>query len=100
MQSEHEPASQQRGSSYFRSWWKHDGFWSCCGMDGLSVVFELPLEIISPLPESQKQSLMRLLERLASETDGDLISKVAALDGRGPKPRLQALLQLSASLAK
>jgi len=31
---------------------------------------------------------------------GPVVAKVAALDGRGPKPRLQALLQLNASLAK
>jgi|SRR5437588_12941987 len=98
MQPEHEPVSEQRDSSYFRSWWKHNGFWSCCVMDGLSVVFELPLESISALSESQKQALMRLLERLASGTDGALVAKVAALNDRGPAQRLHGLLELSSTL--
>lgn len=100
MQAEHQSDGRERDSSYFRNWWKYDGFWSCCGLDGLSVVFALPLESITGLQEPQKQSLMRLLERLASATDETLVSKVAALDHSGPEQRLQALLEMSSHLAE
>ena len=98
MQPGNEPVSEQRDSNYFRSWWTYNGFWSTCGMDGLSVVFDLPLESVSALSEPQKQSLMRLLERLASGTDSHLVAQVAASSGEEPAKRFHKLLELSSTL--
>ena len=98
MPAENEPVGEQRDSSYFKSWWNRSGFWSCCGMDGLSAVFDLPPESISVLPEPQKQALMRLLERLASGADSDLVAQVGAFEGSEPAQRLRKLLELSSTL--
>ncbi len=72
------------------------GFWSCCGYDGLSVVFDLPLESISSLHEGQKRALVRLMTRLANTGDDALLNELQRLDTLSGEERLAGLVELSA----
>jgi hypothetical protein len=93
-----EDRNTQWTSAYSQGWWKYDGFWSCCGLDGLCAVFLLALELISPLSETHKQSLLRLLKHLAEDSEGKLVARVAELDARQPEQRLEGLLELDSRL--
>lgn len=67
-------------------------------MDGLSAVFDLPLDSIRALSESRKQALMRLLRHLASTEHSEMLSQVTALDAKSADEHLQGLLDLSSRL--
>jgi hypothetical protein len=80
----------------FQRIYADSGFWSCCGYDGLSVAFDLPLEAIRSLPEARKRALVRLITRLANTFDDDLLNELQRLDSLSGKERLAGLTQLSA----
>ena len=89
----------RRTSSDFRGFLIHSGFWSTCGYDGLSVVFDLPVDSIRSLSEGQKRALMRLLHRLAEGTDEELESEVARLESVAVEDRFVSLVTLSAGFS-
>ena len=74
-------------------------FWSSCGYDGLSVVFDVPLDALQSLPEDQTRALMRLLGNLAKEGDEALAGRMRELEGLTAKQRFSGLLHLSARFA-
>jgi hypothetical protein len=85
-----------RGSfEYYRDVRKNSGLWSCCGYDGLSVVFLLPLEAVRSLPENQKRGLMGLLTHLGEPGGEDLRSQVGELEDRNAEDRLAGVVRLS-----
>src|SRR5262249_402356 len=84
-----DPNSQPRRTpSDFRDILAQSGFWSCCGYDGLSIVFDVPLEAVQSLAEGQKRAMMRLLHRLAEGTDEKLKNQIANLKQWGAGNRL------------
>jgi hypothetical protein len=94
-----DPKSQPHRTLYFRDIYAEGGFWSCCGYDGLSVAFDLPLEAVQSLPEDQKRDLMRLLGNLAKGEDEALQVQMRELEGFPAKERIAGLLHISARLA-
>ena len=70
----------RRTSSDFKDILTQSGFWSCCGYDGLSVVFDVPLEAVRSLSEEQKRAMMRLLQQLAEGMDEKLKNQIAELE--------------------
>jgi len=86
-------------SGYFRRIYEDSGFWSCCGYDGLSVAFDLPLEDLRSLPEEQKQTLMHLLAHLAGERDEALLDRIRGLETLATEERLAGLVSLGSRLA-
>jgi hypothetical protein len=81
---------------HFQEMYANSGLWSCCGYDGLSLVFDLPLEDLRSLAELQKQALMRLLAHLAKIEDESLLGRIRALEKLTIEERLTGLMQLSA----
>ena len=95
-----DPNSQpRRTASDFRDILAQSGFWSCCGYDGLSIVFDVPLEAVQSLAEGQKRALMRLLHRLAEGTDEKLKNQIAELERLAAEDRLAGLVSLSAGFS-
>ena len=86
-----------RTPSDFRDVLAQSGFWSCCGYDGLSIVFAVPLDAVQSLSEEQKRAMMRLLHRLAEGMDEKLKNQIAELEHLGAEDRLVGLVRLSAS---
>jgi hypothetical protein len=91
-----DPISSRGQDSRFQQLYENGGFWSCCGYDGLSVAFDLPLDAVRSLSEEQKQALIRLITRLAKTSDDQLHKDVRRLDNLDSGARLSALLQISA----
>ena len=89
----------RRTSSDFRGILIQSGFWSTCGYDGLSVVFDVPVDSIRSLSEGQKRALMRLLHRLAEGTDEELENEVAQLESVAVEDRFVSLVTLSAGFS-
>ena len=83
----------------FKKIWADSAFWSCCGYDGLSLVFNLPLEVVRSLPEGKKRALLKLIGCLAQETDQNLRVRVESLRDLTPAERLVALVEYSARFA-
>jgi hypothetical protein len=95
-----DPKSQpQRTRTDFQGIYAEGGFWSCCGYDGLSMVFDLPLEAVQSLPEDQKRALMRLLGHLAKGGDEALQGQMRELESLTAKERFTGLVHLSARFA-
>ena len=93
-----DPNSQpRRTSSDFKDILAQSGFWSCCGYDGLSIVFDVPLEAVHSLSEGQKRAMMHLLHRLAEGMDEKLKNQIAELERVVAEDRLVGLVRLSAS---
>ena len=91
-----DPNSQSRRTpSDFRDILDQSGFWSCCGYDGLSIVFDVPLEAVQSLSEGQKRDMMRLLHRLAEGMDEKLKNQIAELEQMAAEDRLAGLVSLS-----
>ena len=91
-----DPNSQPRRTpSDFRDILAQSGFWSCCGYDGLSIVFDVPPEAVQSLSEEQKRAMMRLLHRLAEGMDEKLKNQVAELECVAAKDRFVGLVRLS-----
>ena len=88
------PKAEQQNR--FQRLYADSGFWSCCGYDGLSVAFDLPLEAIRFLSEARKRALVRLITRLANTGDDALLNELQRLDGLSGEQRLAGLTQLSA----
>jgi hypothetical protein len=82
-------------SLYFREVYENTALWSCCGYDGLSIVFDLPPECIRSLSEDPKRALMRLLGNLAKLGNEKLLQTVLALEGLSAEDRLTRLLALT-----
>jgi hypothetical protein len=80
----------------FQRLYADSGFWSCCGYDGLSVAFDVPLEAIRSLHEGRKQALIRLITRLANTGDDALLNELQRLDSLSGEERLAGLVELSA----
>src|SRR5262249_62172712 len=92
-----DPNSQPRRTpSDFRDILAQSGFWSCCGYDGLSIVFDVPLDAVQSLAEGQKRAMMRLLLRLAEGTDEKLKNQIAELERFAAEDRLVGFVSLSA----
>ena len=81
----------------FQQLYTQSGFWSCCGYDGLSVAFDLPLDAVRSLPEERKRALVRLVTRLANSGDEVLLNELQRLDRLSGDERLAGLMHLSAS---
>ena len=95
-----DPNSQPRRTpSDFRDILAQSGFWSCCGYDGLSIVFDVPLEAVQSLSEEQKRAMMRLLHRLAESMDEKLENQVAELEPLAAEDRIAGLVSLSAGFS-
>ena len=88
-----------RTPSDFRDILAQSGFWSCCGYDGLSIVFDVPLEAVQSLSEEQKRAMMRLLHRLAEGMDEKLKNQIAELERLDAEDRLVGLVRLSAGFS-
>ncbi len=88
--------SNTRQHNRFQELYAHSGFWSCCGYDGLSVAFDLPLEAVRSLPEEGKRALVRLVTRAANSGDEALLNELQKLDSLSGDQRLAGLMQLSA----
>ena len=88
-----------RTPAYFRNLFAHSGFWSSCGFDGLSLVFDVPLEAVQSLPEGQKRALMGLLHELAEGTDERLQREIAELETLAATDRFANLVKLSTRFA-
>lgn len=80
----------------FRVWRESSGFWSNFGYDGLSIVFDVPLEDIHVLAEAKKMALFRLMCYLADTPGDPLQEQVRVLATRPADQRLAVLLDLSA----
>jgi hypothetical protein len=94
------PKSQRRRTpSDFRDILAQSSFWSCCGYDGLAIVFDVPLEAVQSLSEGQKRSMMRLLNRLAEGMDEKLKNQIAELERLAGEDRLAGLVSLSAGFS-
>ncbi len=85
-----------QASTSFQTWRQNSGFWSACGYDGLSVVFDVPLDSLHALPETKKQALFRLMVHLADMPDDSLHTQVQALAAQPADQRLRVLVDLSA----
>jgi hypothetical protein len=85
--------------SDFRDILAQSGFWSCCGYDGLSIVFDVPLEAVQSLSEEQKHAMMRLLHRLAEGMDEKLKNQIAELERVDAEDRFVGLVRLSAGFS-
>ncbi len=83
----------------FKSIYEQSGFWSCCGYDGLSMVFDIPLDDVRSLSEEQKRALMRLLNQLADGADEALQGQTRELESLTAKERFIRLVSLSAPFA-
>ena len=91
-----ESRSQKEGkNAAFREILRHRGLWSCCGYDGLSIVFDLTLEDVRSLGEDQKRALMRLVSHIADFGDETVLDQLHALEGLSAQQRLGRLLDLS-----
>jgi hypothetical protein len=90
-----DPNSQPRTPSDYRVILAQSGFWSCCGLDGLSLVFGVPLEAIRSLSEGQKRAMMHLLHQLAEGSDEKLKNQIAELEHLGAEDRFVGLVRLS-----
>ncbi len=88
-----------RTPSDFRDILAQSGFWSCCGYDGLSIVFAVPLDAVQSLSEEQKRAMMRLLHRLAEGMDEKLKNQIAELERLDAEDRLVGLVRLSAGFS-
>jgi hypothetical protein len=82
----------------FKSLYENGEFWSCCGLDGLSVVFDVRLESIRSLDDAQKRALMHLLAYLVSGKDSAVVSRVMELQRAPEDVRFQGLLALTSQL--
>ena len=89
----------RRTRADFKEILAQSGFWSCCGYDGLSVVFDVPVEAVQSLSEEQKRALMRLLSHLAEGEDKALEHHIEELDGLTAEERLVNLVKLSGRFA-
>ena len=85
---------KEKEDSYFQELYHDAGFWSCCGYDGLSVAFDLPLAAVRALPEERKLALVHLIARLANSNDGSLCQRVLGLGTLSCDERLAELLQI------
>jgi|SRR4029450_9855202 hypothetical protein len=95
-----DPNSQPRRTPFdFRDILAQSGFWSCCGYDGLSIVFDVPLEAVQSLSEGQKRAMMRLLNRLAEGMDEQLKNQIADLLRLAAEDRFAGLVRLSAGFS-
>lgn len=88
---------KEQEDSYFKELYQDAGFWSCCGYDGLSVAFDLPLAIVRALPEERKRALLHLIARLADSGEDSLRNRVRKLNGLNCEERLSELLRMSAA---
>jgi len=88
-----------RTRSYFKHMLAHSGFWSSCGFEGLSLVFDVPLEAVQSLSEGQKRAFMGLLHQLAEGTDEGLQNQIAELETLAPTDRFNNLVKLSTRFA-
>src|SRR5438477_11947960 len=84
----------RRTRADFKEILAQSGFCSCCGYDGLSVAFDVPVEVIQSLSEEQKRALMRQLSHLSDAVDKALEHRDEELDGRMPEGRLLNLGRL------
>src|SRR5262245_11791149 len=89
----------QRTSSDFKDILAQSEFWSCCGYDGLSIVFNVQLEGVQSLSEKQKRAMMQLLHRLAEGMDEKLKNQVAGLEPMAAEDRLAGLVDLTAGFS-
>lgn len=88
---------KEQEDSYFQELYADAGFWSCCGYDGLSVAFDLPLAAVRALPEERKLALVHLVARLANPGEDSLRRRVQRLGALSCEERLSGLLQMTAS---
>jgi len=88
--------AKEQEDSYFQELYADGGFWSSCGYDGLSVVFDLPLATVRALPEERKRALLHLIARLAKPAEDSLRNRVRTLKGLNCEERLSELLRMSA----
>src|SRR5215469_13080330 len=88
-----------RTTADFKEIYCRNGFWSSLGYDGLSLVFNLPLEALQSLSEEQKRSLMRLLGHLAEGRNEKLVVQVREVENLTPKDRVEHLVKLSTEFA-
>jgi hypothetical protein len=84
----------------FQAWYNDGGFWSDFGYDGLSVIFDVPLDTLQSLPDQQKRALMHLLRLLADPSNIVLQEQILALATYAAPQRLDALLNISAELSE
>ena len=89
----------RRTQADFKEILAQSGFWSCCGYDGLSVAFDVPVEAVQSLSEEQKRALMRLLSHLADAEDKALEHRIEELDGLTAEERFINLVKLSGRFA-
>ncbi len=95
-----DPKNQTKTNrAHFRDIYEDGEFWSCYGYDGLSIVFNLPLEAVQSLPEDQKHALLRLLGSVATTGDESLQDEIRALESLTAKERVTGLVHLSARFA-
>jgi hypothetical protein len=93
-------SDQNKGSAVdFKNIWENGEFWSCWGYEGLSMVFDLPLEPFQHLLEPQQRALMRLLGHLAAGLDEALHNQVNGLQYLTGEERLTSLVALSERFA-
>ena len=86
----------RRSLDYYRDVRENSGLWSCCGYDGLSGVFHVPLETVRSLAENQKRALMGLLTHLSEPSEEELRKQVGELEDRSSEDRLAGIVRLSA----
>jgi hypothetical protein len=84
---------------FYRQAYENGELWSCCGYDGLSIVFDLPLPAVQSLAENQKRGLMGLLAHLAAIEEEDLRDEVPALTDQSSEDCVAVLLRLAARFA-
>ncbi len=80
----------------YLAWRDQSEFWSDFGYDGLSVVFDVPLDSLHALPEAKKRALFRLMVFLADTPQDSLHGQVQALGAQPEEQRLAVLGDLSA----
>ena len=95
-----DPANERPQSPVdYKSIREQSGFWSACGYDGLSIVFDIPIEAFRSLSEPQKHALMRLFSYPAEEHEDGLNEQIQALATLTEKERFIALVELSTGFA-
>ena len=89
----------ERTLDFYEEACQNSELWSSCGYDGLSLVFDLPLDTVHSLPEDQKRCLMHLLTHLARPGGEEARRRLDALEELGAEDRLAGILRLGDNLA-
>jgi hypothetical protein len=79
---------------FFKTIWQNRELWSCFGYGTVELVLNLPAAKFEALQESQKRSLVGLLEKLSQNGEEDLRKRIEMLKNREPEERLEAILEL------